>query len=385
MKILQIDGAPAFGGQARYVYDLAVGMREKGHEVAVSCNHEKLYKNLMAAEIPIIHAEYHRYPDIPTIINLAKAIKQNGFDVVHTNGVRAGVTGRIAARLAGCRKIVHTVHSMSTDLIHGYSAVRKPVEYVYKWSDKQLANWTDTIITVSSDLRRMTIDEGVPDYRVTTIHSGVDLTKYEKPVSKCHARNKLMIPTGCRVVGTAARFTKQKNLGDLVRAATILHKQLDDVVFVLIGDGEELPEVKRLAQDLGIAHKVIFTGFRSDIPEILPAFDVFAMSSLWEGHPLAALEAMAAGLPVVAPDVSGISETIIDGFTGCIVPVHDPAAIASSIYSIFKEERVEAMGRAGKERVTALFGLDRMIEQVEKVYLGQQDYKPSAVAAGVWR
>ncbi|MEN6370857.1 MAG: glycosyltransferase family 4 protein [Armatimonadota bacterium] len=385
MKILQIDGTPAFGGQARYVYDLAVGMRKRGHEVAVSCNHEKLYRSLTAAEIPIIRAEYHRYPDVPAIINLAKAIKQNGFDVVHTNGVRAGITGRIAAKFAGCKKIVHTVHSMPTDLIHRYSAVRKPIEYVCKWSDRQLADWTDTIIAVSSDLRRMTIDEGVPDYRVTTIHSGVDLTKYEKPVGKSHARNRLMVPTGCRIVGTVARFTKQKNLGDLVRAAAILHKQLDDIVFVLVGDGEELPEVKRLAQDLGIAHKVIFTGFRSDIPEILPAFDVFAMSSLCEGHPLAMLEAMAAGLPVVAPDVAGIRETMIDGFTGCIVPVRDPAAIASSVFNIFKGKRAEAMGKAGMERVTALFGLDRMIEQVEKVYLRQQEYKPSAVAAGVLR
>lgn len=385
MKILQIDGAPAFGGQARYVYDLAVGLRDRGHDVAVSCNHEKLYKNLRAAEIPIIRAEYRRYPDIPTIVNLARTIKQMGFDVVHTNGVRAGVTGRIAARLAGCKKIVHTVHTMSTDLVHGPGIFRKPVECVYKWSDRRLAGWSDTIIAVSSDLRRMTVNEGIPNYRVTTIHSGVDLKRYEEPVSKSHARNRLMIPTGCRIVGTVARFTRQKNLGDLVRAAAIVHKQLDDVTFVLIGDGEEMPEVKRLAQDIGIAHKVIFTGFRSDIPEILPAFDIFAMSSLWEGHPLAALEAMAAGLPVVAPDVAGVGETIIDGFTGHIVPIHDPEAIASSICGIFTDERAEAMGRAGRERVTALFGLDRMIEQVEKVYLGQQEYKPSAVAAEAWR
>jgi len=385
MRILQIDDTSAFGGQARYVYNLSVGMRNRGHEVFVSCNHEKLYKNLTTAGIPTIRALYKRYPDIQTIINLARIIKKECFDVVHTNGVRAGVTGRIAAKLAGCSKIVHTVHTISTNLIQGNCVVRKPLECVYRWSDRRLAEWTDIIIAVSNDLKRMSINEGIPEYRITTIHNGIDLSKYEKPVDKIQARNRLTVPTGCKIVGTAARFTRQKNLGDLVRAAAIVHKKLDDVMFVFVGDGEEMHEVQNLANDLGVAHKVIFTGFRNDIPEILPAFDIFAMSSLWEGHPFAALEAMAAGLPVIAPDVAGVSETIIDGFTGRIVPVKDPQAIAEAVCGMFAEDRAESMGNAGRERVRTLFGLDRMIEQVEKVYLGQQEYKPSTVTAEVWR
>jgi len=385
MKVLLIDGAPVFGGQSRHVYDLTVRLRDRGHEVTVSCNHKKLYKALDAAGVPLIRAKFRHGPDLPTILALSRAIKRARFDVVHTHGVRAGVTGRIAARLAGCQKIIHTVHSMSLDFARSPGLAGRAARFAYRCADRWLSCWTDTIITASADLRRLTVEEGVREDKVVVVHSGVDLSKYENPADRTYARNRLCIPTGCKVVGTACRFTKQKNLGDLIRAANIVCRRFDDAIFVLAGDGEEMQSLRRLAQDLGTAHRIIFPGHRDDIPEILPAFDVFALSSLWEGHPLSVLEAMAAGLPVVAPDITGIGETVVDGVTGHIVPPSDPASLAAAIIRVFEEGRAESMGMAGRERALRLFGLDRMVEQIERIYLGQAEQRTMGITAAAVR
>lgn len=380
MKILLIDGAPHFGGQARHVYDLALGLRDRGHEVAASCNHEKLYAALESAEIPVVRARYRRAPDVPTILTLHRAITSMGIDVVHTHGVRAGVTGRLAAKLAGCRRIVHTVHTMSDDLVQSRGPLGAVSRIAYAHADHLMARWTDIVIAISNDIRHRTIAEGVPRDKVITVYSGIDLSRCDK-LDKVTARKKLGIPNGCRVVGTAARLNKQKNLGDLLRAGRTVMKQFSDVVLAIIGDGEEMPALRRLAQDLGIGHKVLFIGYRSDVPEVLPAFDVFAMSSLWEGCPLGALEAMAAGLPVVAPDIPGISETVVDQVTGCIVPKQDPDALADGICRILSSGQSAEMGAAARESAASHFGLDKMVEQVERTYIGRRYSSRSRVVA----
>ncbi|MBI2844725.1 MAG: glycosyltransferase family 4 protein [Armatimonadetes bacterium] len=381
MRILLLDGAPCFGGQARHVRDLAFGLRDRGHEVYVSCNHEKLYETLQGSGVTLLRAKFRYGPDLPTILLLSRAIRSLSIDVVHTHGVRAGVTGRLAARLGGCKKVVHSVHTMSEDLIQGNGVIGKLNRLAYTCADRWFSRWTDSVITVSDELRSRTIGEGVPKDKVITVYSGIDVSRYQNKPNKQTARNRLGIPNGCRVVGTTARFTRQKNLGDLLRAARVVSKKVEDVTFALVGDGEEMTGLKSLAHDLGIAHKVFFPGFRENIAEILPAFDVFAMSSLWEGHSLAILEAMAAGLAVVATDVAGVRETVVEGVTGCIVPVSDHETLADAICQVLSNGRSEAMGAAGRERAAELFSLERMVEQIEWVYMSSKGYTPSRTTA----
>lgn len=380
MRILLLDGAPEFGGQARHVYDLALGLQGRGHDVTVSCNHKKLYHALQTADVAVLPATFRHGPDVPTMLQLSRAIREMKADVVHTHGVRAGVIGRLSAKAAWTPRIIHTVHTMSEDLVRGRGPIGELGRISYAQADKWLSRWTDIIVAISADVHRRTLAEGIPKQKVVTIHSGLDVSRYGL-LDKNAARNKLGIPNGCRVIGTVARFTRQKNLGDLIRAARAVIKDLPDSILVLVGDGEELVEMKRLAQDLGIGHKVIFTGYRNDISDILPAFDVFAMSSLWEGCPLAPLEAMASGLPVVAPDVTGVAETVADGITGYVVPPSDPDALAAAIVRTLQSGRAVSMGAAAKERVANFFGLDRMVHQIERVYLKQAEFTPSRLVA----
>ncbi len=385
MRVLLIDGAPFFGGQTRHVYDLALGLIGRGHEVAVSCNHQDFHKLLRASDIPTVQTSFRHWPNPAAVAAICRAAKELEVDVIHTHGVRGGMTGRVAAKLAGCRRVVHTVHTMPEDMFKKDSPVYGAKRSAYRTMDRALSRVTDSIITVSDDLYRRMIALGVPENKLTVIHSGADVSRYECALNKSAARKKLDIPDGCRVVGTVARFTRQKNLTDLLRAAKVVASKRPDVVFALVGDGEETSILKRAACDLGIAHKIYFTGFRPDVASVMSAFDVFAMSSLWEGHSLAVIEAMAAGLPVVATDVAGVRETITDGVTGCVVPPKDPDRLAAAIERVLASGDRGAMGAAGRARARALFGLDRMISQVENTYKSGLDRRASSVAAEVLR
>lgn len=368
MKVLLIEGAPAFGGQARNVYNLAVGLRARGHDVAVTCHQEQLYSALKAIGVATNRVRFTYGLDWHAIAELRSSIVSKAFDIVHTHGLRAGTTGRIAARLAGCDKIVHTAYALSNLRNWQSQPQNSTTRVALRCTEGLFARWTDTIIAVSEDTRLQCIDRGVPAEKVVTIHPGIDLSQFEKPHDKSRARNKLMIPIGCQVVGTVGCLTGRKNLIDFVRGAKIASKKLENALFVMIGSGPEMVKIKSLANELGIPHKIILSGFRSDIPEVLSALDVFVGCSLQEGYYLAVLEAMAAGLPVIVNDIAGMREAVLDGFTGHVVPPSDPESLAAAIEKILTVENAAEMGAAGKSRANALYSLDRMVDQVEKVY-----------------
>lgn len=380
MKILLVEGESTSDGQARHVCDLALGLHNRGHAAVVACRQPGLYKALAAAEIPVIRMEFQHVLDVSTILRLVRMIRQECFDVVHTHGVHAGVTGRIAAHLAHCPRIVHTVHCIPSSATKKQGPMSVITRTACKLLDRWLASLTHTIVASSHDLHRMMLIQGIVESKVVTIHPGIDPSPYRVSADAHQARNKLCIPNGCRVVGVITHLARHKNLGDFISAASIANRQMD-MLFVIVGEGEEEDRLKRLAKDMGAAHTVLFSNYHGDAASILPAFDVFALSSLWEDPPLTVLQAMAAGLPVVAPDISGIRETVVDGVTGCIVPIADPQSLADRICSVFQEGSADRMGAAGRQRVMELFSLDRMIELVEKVYLSSGERQSSRVPA----
>jgi glycosyltransferase involved in cell wall biosynthesis len=136
-----------------------------------------------------------------------------------------------------------------------------------------------------------------------------------------------------------------------------------------LGDGPDHTRIRGMAQELGIGHRVFFPGYINGTAKILPGFDVFALSSLWEGHPLSVLEAMAAGLPIVATRVNGITETVLHGETGYVVPVGDPGSMAERLLEFITDSNLASrMGEAGRQRVLEQFSLERMLNFTESVY-----------------
>jgi glycosyltransferase involved in cell wall biosynthesis len=248
------------------------------------------------------------------------------FDVVHTHSAKAGVLGRTAAHRVQVERIVHTFHGFP---FHQFQSPLRRVAYVR--IERRVGTFTDVFLAVGPAVAAEAITRGIalPE-RVRTIGVGADLTG---PVpgarDRAEARRLLGVPPGMRVVGTVGRLTFQKAPGDFVRAVAALPR--DDVFAVWIGDGELRRQTERLAARCGLNGRMAFTGERGDVAVLLPGLDVFAMASRYEGLPCAIVEAMTAGLPVVATAVNAVPNVVIAGETGLLAPPGRPELLAGAI------------------------------------------------------
>jgi glycosyltransferase involved in cell wall biosynthesis len=170
-------------------------------------------------------------------------------------------------------------------------------------------------------------------------------------------------------VGTVTRLSPQKAPADFIVAAGSILKHEPGTHFVIVGDGPMRQEVEALVKDMGLNGAITFTGLRRDVPNLMAAFDIFVLCSLWEGLPRVLPLAMATGLPIVATDIDGNAEAVKDGVNGILVPPNDPETLAEAVLSLIQEkELAKRMGDTGRERV-AEFGDRRMVRQIEELYL----------------
>ncbi|MDZ7698237.1 MAG: glycosyltransferase [Deltaproteobacteria bacterium] len=207
--------------------------------------------------------------------------------------------------------------------------------------------------------------------KISVIYNGIDTFPFESAKSRRDAvRNVLKIPLDEKVVMSIANFIPYKGLLELIEAAAMVIRRMSDVTFILIGeDRGMLEQLKKKACFLGISDGVVFLGQRLDVPELLAAADILALSSHEEGFSNVILEAMASGLPMVATDVGGNKEAVIDGVTGWLVPPKNPTAMADRIVDLLSDkERAVRWGKRGQDRVKEIFTVEKMVENYEDLY-----------------
>jgi glycosyltransferase involved in cell wall biosynthesis len=207
--------------------------------------------------------------------------------------------------------------------------------------------------------------------RGVVAYNALDFGRFDSAdaANRSEMRRELGIPIDAYVAGTVGRLSPQKGLDLLLLAARTVLAQHPEAYFVLVGSGELADSLPEQAQQLGIADRVLFTGARSDVERILPAFDLFVSSSLWEGLPTAILEAMAARVPVVATRVSGTVELVEDGVTGALVPPGDAAALADAILATMRQpDAAQRMATRAAERAQARFDIRAIARQHEALY-----------------
>ena len=361
---------PAVGGMRGHMLQVAVGLGAYGFQAEVACPGDSalvkdaLERKLIVHPVPIV-GPLHPLRDPMAIDALRAVIRERRPAIVHAHGFKAGLIARIAARLAGRVPAIVTVHNHV--LYRGISGFTR---WRYITVERWLAGMTARIITVSDALRDELIEEyGIEPALITTIHNGLDLAPFLAPSDRAGARRRYGVPADALVFGLAARFAPQKAMDVLVEAALPLLERHENAYLLLAGDGPLLETVKTSARRSSARDRILFPGFEADVPRLLAALDVYVSSALSEGLPLATIEAMAAGLAVVATRAGGTPEVVADGVTGLLVPAGKPGPLSDAMLTLARDPALRTrLGDAGRSRAVAEFAEARMLESIAGVY-----------------
>lgn len=316
--------------------------------------------------------------DLLAVVRLRRLFRSARVDLVHTHSSKAGILGRLAARLAGVPAIVHTVHGWSFNDTQA-AAIRAS----YVRLERLAARWTRRLVVVAAGDREKGLAHGIGRPELyTLVRSGIDLTEFERPrASRDEVRRRLGLGPDHLVVGTVACLKPQKAPLDFVRAAAAAHARDPRLRFLVAGDGELREAMERLVAERGLSGIMQFLGWRQDVPELLQAMDVFLLTSLFEGLPRSVLQAMAAGVPVVATAVDGTPEVVRDGATGLLVPPGQPERAAERVLEMIASPDLRARCIAGARRVlTSEFDIRHMVRDLDRLYLELLEPARDAVA-----
>ncbi|HKP54313.1 MAG TPA: glycosyltransferase [Chloroflexia bacterium] len=318
---------------------------------------------LRALGVPVTELEQRNAYDIPALMSLVSYIRRNRIDIIHTHLLASDIMGRMAGFLTG-RPVVSTIHNSREDL----DAEPPRRQWLERWTARLMAR---RLIVVSALLREEIASWfGVPLKRVVTIPNGVDIERFHRGADfdRVSVRRELLGGDYPMVINVA-RWTPQKDQRTLIEAARIVAEARPDVRFVLVGHGPLHDDLVAQAAEAGISDKVIFAGFREDVADVLAAGDLFVLSSLWEGMPLALLEAMAAGCATVSTNVGGVAQVLQDKITGLLVPPADPPALASAILRYVNEPQLKRQhGEAGYLWVKEHYSMQAWVGKLEELY-----------------
>jgi glycosyltransferase involved in cell wall biosynthesis len=301
-----------------------------------------------------------------TLFKLYNTMRNNHYDIVHTHSSKAGILGRWAARLAGVPVIIHTIHGWS---FHEYLPSFQ--KNIYIFLEKITARFTDVLVVVSESDFNIGINEGIgrkSQYRL--IRSAIPRIKFNHMEKENNTiRKKLQIPDHVVVIGNVGRLSDQKNPLEWIHIAHRLSKEMENVIFLLVGDGPLRLDIEEEIKKLQLSEKVILTGLTRDVQSYLSIMDVFLITSLWEGLPRTVLQAMAMGIPVVAYKSGGIPEVVNDGISGYLCNPGDIDEMTKKTILLLKNPIMrEEMGRKGRSMISNEFDLQVMIKQVSQLY-----------------
>ncbi len=316
--------------------------------------------------LPQLVREINPAKDISATIALYKIFRKHKPQVVHTHSSKAGILGRIAARLAGVPVIIHTFHGF------GFTPGQTPfVRKAFIRAEKFCAHFCAALIFVSKANMEQARELGFAQRgNWHLIRSGIKLSDYPPlNVEREKTLASLNIPADARFVLCVGNFKPQKNPLDFIRMAALVAKKIPDAFFVCTGEGELKSESWSLAGELGIAERCRFPGWRADTPQLLACATVFSLTSLWEGLPRAAVEALASGLPCALYATDGVRDIVRDGENGFILPPGETAALADKIIALLADEPLrQKIAAAARATDLKEFDIAEMVNSQEKLY-----------------
>ena len=376
VRIVEVLATGTNGGAQEHLYSLLTRIDRSRYEASVvALSTGSAVRKLQRAGIPVLVIED---PDDAVAVGaLAAHLAEVRPDVIHNHMYRAELVGtRAAIALAeiGHRRpyVVSTVHS---------SRVRASEDR------EQLCRLTpqmDRLIAVSKAIEQKLHDEGRTSVPIDLIYNGVDLERYDHQEPCCTLHEEYGMEPGSQVVGVVARLEPEKGHPTLLEAWPAVLARVPDVYLLIIGEGSRREALEAQARELRIAHRVVFTGRRDDVPAVTAALDVAVLPSYREAQGLVILEAMALSRPVVASNVGGIPEMIEDGITGLLVEPHDAAGLARAIIRLLTDHPLaDTLARQAHDMVHERFDVELMVEAIQEIYdEGATTVRLPAVAAG---
>jgi glycosyltransferase involved in cell wall biosynthesis len=359
------------GGPARHAIILSRALGERGFHSELIFGQESPHEGAFLpaddnyTRVPALKRPVDPFSDVQAVLTLFRIIRNRQPHIVHTHTAKAGALGRVAARLAQVPFVVHTFHGHVLD---GYYP--DPISRGLAAAERALARKTNVLVAVSEAIRDQLLDLGIgqpSQWRVIPV--GLELDALLKAsLSTFEARRALGLPSDGPIVGVVSRLVPIKDHETFLQAACLILKRQPDATFLIAGDGELRQMLEHRARTL-LGERIRFLGWASDVATLYRALDVVVLTSRKEGTPLSLIEAAAAGRPVVATRVGGVSEVVRDGETGLLVRAQDPEQVSSAVLCLLNQpERARAMRSKAREWVRHRFSAERLINDVAALY-----------------
>jgi glycosyltransferase involved in cell wall biosynthesis len=380
VKILRVIARLNMGGPALHVAYLTEGLTKRGYDTTLVSGSLARGEDSMAfvadargvevVRIDELGREISPLRDLMATIRLAKLIRKERPQILHTHTAKAGTVGRVAALLAGSRRPPIIVHTFHGHVLRGYFGPLRSL--FFRLLERRLAAGTTALIAVSPQVRDDLVALGVaPRERFVVIRLGIELDERVAPEQdgRAESRRYLGIPGDRFAVGWIGRMTAVKRTDDVLVAFKRLRDGGVDAVLCMVGDGPDRLQLEQRAHELGVARNTVFLGYQEDVAPLYAAFDALVLPSGNEGTPVSVIEALAAELPVVATRVGGVPDVVRDGEDGYLVEAGATDDLADRLAQLAGDPALRArMGKQGRERVLPRYAVERLVDDVDELY-----------------
>jgi len=377
INILFVTASPGhvFGGGKQAFYNLISRLdRRRFNPLVAAAPTGRYAEMLREVGVRLIPLAMNNRFDLRIPYRLARIVREHAVTILHSHGGgRADFFVHLTSKLVNIPVKITTV----ANLVERWFDVNPMQLCVYKKIQSKTEKTFDHFICVSDYLADHLIRQhGLDRTKINTIYNGVDLDYYEGTPDYPKIKNEFLQRGERILIGAVGRLAAEKGLEYLLTAIPKVLKRFPEARLLLVGDGPLRTDLERIVIDLDLTGKVTFVGFRSDIKEILSSLDILVLPSLLEGFPMIILEAMAMAKPIVASDIPGIREQIIDGKNGILVPIKDSNTLAAAIINILADRKAaENVGLAARKTVDEKFSIERMVAETESLYLSLLNLK----------
>lgn len=374
IRVLRLFSRLNVGGPSVHVILLTAGLRDRGYQTRLIVGQEEplegnLFgfaeeKGVACTQLAALGREIRPLGDLRALWALRRLIREFRPVIVHTHTAKAGVLGRLAARLTGVPLVVHTYHG---HVLRGYFGPVKTA--FFRGLERLLGPLTDVLLAVSPAVKQDLVELGVaPASKIRVVPLGLDLEPLAGVLPRGTLRREAGLPEGAPLIGVVGRLVPIKDISTFLEAAARVRNSIGSCHFALVGDGQERALLEARVPDLGLRGAVRFFGWRKDMGAVYGDLDVVVNSSRNEGTPVSLIEALAAGRPVVATRVGGTPDLLGED-RGLLVPPGDPSALASAILECLRDPAAAAArARAGQRHVLRHHAVGRLLADMDGLY-----------------